>query len=66
MLKAATLSATWKVVVEPFRPILHMLDETLHQVAPDRIVDVMLQTPENTNTQRTTSQAEEFPHVRLG
>jgi len=36
MLKATTLSATWKAVVEPFRPILHILNETLHQVTPDR------------------------------
>ena len=44
MLKAATVSATWKVVIESLSPILHVLDETLHQVAPDRVVDLMLQT----------------------
>jgi hypothetical protein len=44
MLEAATLSAAWKVIVEPFRSILHILDETLQQIATDRIVDVMLQT----------------------
>ena len=44
MLKATTLSGAWKVVVEPFRPILHILNETLHQVTPDHVVDVMLRT----------------------
>jgi hypothetical protein len=44
MLKATTLSATRKVVVEPFCPIVHILDEKLHQVATRHIVDVMLQT----------------------
>ena len=43
------LSAMWKVVVKPFRSILHILNETLHQVTPQHIVDVMLQ------TQRATS-----------
>jgi len=44
MLKATTFSTTWKVVIESLSPILHVLDETLHQVAPDRVVDLMLQT----------------------
>jgi hypothetical protein len=44
MLKATTLSATRKVVVEPFRPIVHILEEKLHQVAMRHVVDVVLQT----------------------
>lgn len=44
MLEATTLSTAWKVVVEPLRTILHILNETLHQIPPQRIVDVMLQT----------------------
>ena len=44
MLKAATLPPTWKVIVELFGPILHVLDEALHQIAARTIVDMMLQT----------------------
>jgi hypothetical protein len=42
MLKAAMLPATWKVIVEDLRPILHVLDEALHQIPPNRIVEMML------------------------
>jgi hypothetical protein len=44
MLKATMHPATRKVVVEPLRAILHVLNETLHQVTPQRLVDIMLQT----------------------
>jgi hypothetical protein len=44
MLKATTLSATWKVIIETFRPILHILHKPLHQITPNRVVDMMLQT----------------------
>jgi len=44
MIKPATLRSAWKVIVEPLSPILHILDETLHQIAAWDIVDVMLQT----------------------
>jgi len=44
MLKATAFRSAWKVVVEPLRPILHILNETLHQIAAQHIVDVMLQT----------------------
>lgn len=32
MLKAATDSATWKVVIETLRPVLHMLHKPLHRI----------------------------------
>jgi hypothetical protein len=47
MLKATTHPATWEIVVEPFCPILDEPNETLHQVATNRVVDVMLQTAPN-------------------
>jgi len=44
MLKATTDPATWKVIIEALRPILHILHKPLHQVPSDRVIDVMLQT----------------------
>jgi hypothetical protein len=43
MLKATMLPATWKVIVEHLRPILHILHKPLHQIPLEGIVDVMLQ-----------------------
>jgi len=42
MVETATLPEAWKIVVEAFSSILHILNETLHQVASNSIVDVML------------------------
>jgi hypothetical protein len=36
MLKATTLSATWKVIIDPFRPILHILHKPLLNLTEPR------------------------------
>ena len=48
VIKAAMLLPAWKVVVEAFSPILHVLDETLHKITPQTIVDMMLQAEAST------------------
>ena len=43
VVELATLPEAWEVIVELFGSILHILDETLHQVASKQIIDMMLQ-----------------------
>jgi len=43
VVEAATLLPALEVIVEAFGSILHMLNETLHQVPPQIIIDTMLQ-----------------------
>jgi transposase InsO family protein len=44
MLETTAFRSARKVIVESFRPILHILHKPLHQITPDHVADVMLQT----------------------